>query len=200
MFSGMRRFRPMPMTASAASDCGAGSACNSTRMPPSLAGPCRMSFGHLSATPFAPQVSSACATATPTASERPESCSNPPGKRHSSEKVRLDSGLATQLRPRLPRPAVCRSATSTVPEGAPSPACCISSVLVEAHSARETTLKRPLASPSKTGRRTGSISGEVESDDIRRHRSRPPLSPIIRRLAPARRSVRHRVPDPESCA
>ena len=45
----------------------------------------------------------------------------------------------SQLLPRLPRPFVCRSAATSVPEGAPSSASRRARMLVESTSARQTT-------------------------------------------------------------
>ena len=113
-----RKFSPMPMTACTGPFDGP---AISIRTPPSLAQPAsrrsRRSFGHFSITPTAPQRSSARATASPTARLRPESDAAPPANFHSREKARLPPRGACQARPLRPRPAVCSSATNTLPEG-----------------------------------------------------------------------------------
>ena len=135
------------------------------RIPPSLASPTRISFGHLSMTPVAPQPVSARTMATPTASDKPDVRATSPGNSQSTENVRLASGEANQVRPRLPRPAVCRSVTSTEPDGAPADARRKSSVLVDAHSSEQRMSKRLRRSPSKAARRGGSISKEDEEGE-----------------------------------
>ena len=73
------------------------------------------SFGHLSAMLAKPSSSSARATATPTASDRPARKPAPCSKRQPSENVRLPPATAVQARPRRPRPALCHSAASATP-------------------------------------------------------------------------------------
>ncbi len=61
--------------------------------------------------------------------------------------------------PRRPRPAVWRSATNTLPAGAPCAARSSSTLLLDSHSANASTSKRPRTAPSNACRRAGSING-----------------------------------------
>ena len=88
---------------------------DSARIPPSLRSPIMMSFGHLSAV-ATPRASSPSATATPAANGKSEA--HAPEGRRRTDTYRLPLG-ETQTRPWRPRPAVCESAKTTLPSGAP---------------------------------------------------------------------------------
>ena len=121
-------------------------------MPPSLRSPTHRSLGHFKRTLRC----RACATDRPTASDKPDqSCSE---SANPSEKVSEALGCAAwpgacasapwllQWRPKRPRPAVWRSATSSTGSARPRWARRISSVLVDSSSGRISTLK-----PGKAG-------------------------------------------------
>jgi hypothetical protein len=179
-----------------------GSDSSSTSMPPSLSPSSRMSFGHFRPTPRTPLPSRARATAMPTASDSPASRETFPAKRQRTEKVRPVSGEDSQLRPRRPRPAVCRSATSNKPVGAPCRARSASRVLVEPHSAKASSVKRPRARPSRESMRSGSIwQGRRDWFMGSSAETTLPLSPIIAavNLADLRSRCCCRARVPESC-
>ena len=92
----------------------------SARIPPSLAGPARTSFGHLSCASTEATERTAAVTATPASSgSQPRRAGGTPCGRSRSENVRAARGGDTQARPSRPRPALCSSAASTAPSGAP---------------------------------------------------------------------------------
>jgi hypothetical protein len=143
-------FRPMPTTTA--------SPTASARIPPSLAGPASTSFGHFSRASTLAAARTAEATDTPASSgSQPRRAGGTVSGRTSRENVRAARGGDTQLRPIRPRPAVCSSAASTTPSGAPAAARASRSALVEPVEASTSTARhRP--SGLTTARRRPSAS------------------------------------------
>ena len=110
----------------------------STRMPPVLAEPIRMSFGHLRRRPPAPgepALRMASIAATPATSESWPALAMRARRRDSRLACRLP-GSDAQARPERPRPAVWRSASTHSGPRSPASARRMASALVESVSAR----------------------------------------------------------------
>ena len=102
-------------------------------MPASLRSPTSTSLGHLRRTSSSANGPSAPATATPASNgNQPHEPAATSLGRSSTEKVSPERAGAAQIRSSRPRPAVCDSATSTVPDSAPARADAASSALVDA--------------------------------------------------------------------
>jgi len=129
--------RPMPTTTA--------SPVASARIPPSFAGPASTSFGHFSRVWTPVTAVTAEATATPASNgSQPRRAGRTADGRTSRENVSAARGGATQVRPIRPRPALCCSAASTAPSGAPARARASRSALVEpVRSATSTARHRP---------------------------------------------------------
>ena len=129
----MFTFMPMPTTANAMRS-GSARVCKS--MPPSLRPEAMMSLGHFMPAPRPVAFFMPRAVATAPASVRSvTSTSGSFGLSTTLMYTFTPAGLC-HLRPSLPRPLLCESASTTVPVGAPLAASCIACSLVEATSAQ----------------------------------------------------------------
>ncbi len=118
------RFIPIPITTAPA--------CCSARMPASLPPPASTSFGHFSRASTPAAARTAAAAATPASSgSQPLRAGGTGSGRSSTEQASAAPGTVTQPRASRPRPAVCASAASTVPSGAPPAAAASRSALVD---------------------------------------------------------------------
>src|SRR5579875_2708442 len=121
-------FRPIPTTSASSA-----SGNRSTRIPPSLASSrLTTSFGHFnpSVMPVASRMPSTTAIPASSGNICQRGASGRAG-RSSTEKVSAVPGGACQLRPRRPRPARWKSATTTRPSGSPVRAAAATSSLVD---------------------------------------------------------------------
>src|SRR5699024_8889462 len=121
-------FSPIPRTTAFSS---ANAASDSTPAHLRRCGPARTSLGHFNP-PDTPTVSRTSTTASPatTASEPRRANGTLPG-RNSTLQYNPNPAGDCQPRPRLPRPAVCSSASSTVRSGAPAATAARRSAFVE---------------------------------------------------------------------
>ncbi len=151
--------RPTPTTTA--------SPAASARIPASFrAGRASTSFGHFSRVGTPVTAVTAEATATPASSEsQPRRASGTAAGRTSRENVSAARGGDTQVRPIRPRPAVCSSAASTTPSGAPASARASRSALVEpVRSSTSTACHRP---PGRsTARRRLAASSGLRPDEV----------------------------------
>ena len=158
-----------------------GSEAISARIPAAFRPPQYRSFGHLRAA-GTPTASTASARATPaTRASRGASTVGTEGRR-SRETYRFFPAGDTHRRPIRPRPAVCASATTTVPCFAPFSAISIATRFVLSVTARHTRSVH-----GRPGRSASRTSSTVSIADLRRS-----LSPggCRRRSASRRRSHR----------
>ena len=139
---------PMPITTVVGPSI---SPCVSISTPASFSLPATISFGHFNLTQSGSRSPLACNArriARPTTSDSPANSAALLSTRHNNENVSDAPSAECHTRPRRPRPAVCNSATTQRPLGAPSVARRVNSALVESMLACTSTSTRFAVAPS----------------------------------------------------